>query len=53
MRDVFEAMKEIVKPAEELTCCDQMELVMKFRCLEDRLNASDGCEAAVTATRDG
>ena len=36
-----------VEPMEEL--CERMETVRGFCYLGDKLNASDGCEAAVTA----
>ena len=29
--------------------CDEMETVKGFCCLDNRLNASEGCEASVTA----
>ena len=49
-----EAMTGIVKPAEEFTFYDQVELVKNSCFLGDRLNASDGSEAAVAArTRTG
>ena len=45
----FEAMKEIVEPAEKFRFHDQVEQVKGFYDLENRLNASDEREAAVTA----
>ena len=42
-----EAMKGIVKPAEELTFNNQVKLVKRFCYLGDRLN---GSEAVVTAS---
>ena len=48
-----ETTKRIVKPAEELTFYDQMELVKSFCNLGNRLNASSGSEATMTATRIG
>ena len=37
----------LVEPVEEL--CEEVEAVRGFCCLEDRVNASVGCEAAVIA----
>ena len=36
-----------MEPVEEL--CEEVEMVRSFRYLGDRVNASGGCEAAVTA----
>ena len=44
-----ETMKGIIKPAEELTFYDQMELVKSFSYLGDRFDASAGNEVTVTA----
>ena len=41
--------EEIVEPGEELSFFDQVVLVKSFCCLGDRLHASGGREAAVTA----
>ena len=43
-----EAIKTIVKPDNELSFYDQMELVKSFCNLEDRMNASARSEAVVT-----
>ena len=42
-------MEGIVKPDEELSFSDQVEFVKSFCYLGDRLNASGGSKAAVTA----
>ena len=41
-------MKGIVEAAEELTFCDQVELIKSFCYLGCRLNASGGSKGAVT-----
>ena len=46
-----DAKEEIVKPGEEISFFDQVDLVKSFCCLWDRLNASSIGEAAVTARR--
>ena len=40
-------MEDIVEPVEEL--CDEVETVNGFCYLGDKVNASGGCETAVTA----
>ena len=39
----------IEEPAEEISFFDQVDSVKSFCCLKDRLNASGGSKAAVTA----
>ena len=41
--------EEIVKPGEEISSFDQIDFVKSYCVLGDRLNASGGSEAAVTA----
>ena len=43
------AIKRIVEPEEEFLCHDQAELIKSYCYLGDRLNASSGSEAAMTA----
>ena len=45
-------MKRIVEPDEEFSFHDKVDPV-EFHCLGSRLNASNGSEAAVTATTIG
>ena len=45
----IDATKGIVEPSEDLSFFDQVDLVKSFCYLGDRLNASGGSEAAVTA----
>ena len=44
-----EALREIMEQDEELSLCDQMDLVKKFCCVGDRLIVNGESEAAVTA----
>ena len=44
-----EAIRRIVKPDKKLSLYDQVEFVKNFCYLGDRLNASAGSEAALTA----
>ena len=46
------AKEGIVEPGEELSFFDQVDFVKSFCYLGDRLNASGGSEAAVTAKRE-
>ena len=41
--------EEIVEPGEEISLFDQVDFVKSFCCLGNKLNASGGSEAAVTA----
>ena len=46
--------KGFLEPGEEISFFDQVDFVKSFRYLEDRLNASGGSKAAITArTRNG
>ena len=52
MHFVCSKCKEIMEVTVDLIekLCDEVEALNGFCCLEDRLNASGGCEAAATAT---
>ena len=39
----------MVKKFEEIRLCGSVETVVTFFCLGDRLNATGGCETAITA----